>query len=77
MTRCRWCYGLAIPTTSLIIAARAWPRVKRAFRFIDLISARKKAGTLAVGMKMFSSSLFQLIMGMLADHKLQIPCVQV
>ncbi|GAA6025564.1 hypothetical protein JCM8202_001244 [Rhodotorula sphaerocarpa] len=46
---CHWCYGLAIPTTLLIIAARAWPRVKRAFRFVAMICVRKKAGALVVG----------------------------
>lgn len=46
--RGRLAYGVALKTTSAIIASRAWPRVKRIHRFVALISARKTAGTLAL-----------------------------
>lgn len=41
-------YAAPVHTLSLLVAARAWPRIQRAYRFIDLILARRRRGTLAV-----------------------------
>jgi hypothetical protein len=41
-------YAAPVHQLSLVVAARAWPRVQRAYRFIDLILARRRRGTLAV-----------------------------
>ena len=44
----RLLYAAPVHKLSLVVAARAWPFVKRTYRFIDLILARRAKGQLAV-----------------------------
>ncbi|BGP19015.1 hypothetical protein JCM10213_009276 [Rhodosporidiobolus nylandii] len=38
-------YGVPVRTSSLLFAVIAWPRLKRPFRFLDLISLRRRRDT--------------------------------
>lgn len=46
--RTRLVYAMPVHKLSLLVAARAWPLVKRAYLFIDLIIARRRKGQLGV-----------------------------
>lgn len=46
--RTRLAYAAPVHKLSLLVAAGAWPLVKRTYRFIDLILARRRKGKLAV-----------------------------
>ncbi|GAA5849872.1 hypothetical protein JCM9279_002449 [Rhodotorula babjevae] len=40
-------YGITVTTESLLYAVAAWPRLQGPFAFLDLVSLRKRQGTLA------------------------------
>ncbi|GAA5982831.1 hypothetical protein JCM10908_006803 [Rhodotorula pacifica] len=44
----RLVYATPVHKLSLIIAARAWPRIKRTYRFISLVQARRAKNTLEI-----------------------------